>query len=310
MPTWLIILISIFGGIIVLLFVALLCLYLYVFYSPKKGQLNDVNVMESTEFFGQEEKTKPLIAILMKIPYEDVFITSFDKLRLHAKVYENKNSKKVAIMFHGYRGAPYRDFSGGATEIIKLGYNVILIDERAHCLSQGHSITFGVRETKDAVSWVNYARERFGEDIELIMIGISMGGATVLMASDKIGRAKIIADAPYTKPKVILQEVIKSLKLPLFFVYPLLYLSLLIFGRTNLHKLSAYDSIKNTTNDILIIHGDSDSIVPHAISYALYQTYPNKIQYELFSGADHGTSYLVDTDRYRKIILTFLGELD
>ena len=192
--------------------------------------------------------------------------------------------------------------------MIKLGYNVVLIDERAHGMSEGHSITFGIRETRDAIDWVKYARNRFGEDIDLALVGISMGGAVVLMAADKVGKAKILADCPFSSPKLMLQETVRSIGLPVPIFYPLVNLSSIVFAHTNLNKLSAYDSIKNTTNKVLIIHGDSDTIVPHKLSQDLANTYPDKIQYELFHGAEHGMSYLVDKPRYQELVKDFLKE--
>ena len=308
MPVVLIVILSILGGLLILLFIALLSLYLFTFQSPKKWQSNDFN-LNGPFYRGMEEQVIPLINSIRAIKYdEDIYITSFDKLKLHARVYLNPSSNKVAIMCHGYRGTPCRDFSGGAVEMIKLGYNVILIDERAHGQSQGHSITFGVRETKDVVGWVNYARNRFGENIELVLVGISMGGATVLMSADKVGKAKIIADCPYSSPKIMLQQTIRAMGLPVRIFYPLVNLSSILFAHTNLNKISPYDSIKNTTNPVLIIHGGSDSVVPNWISNDLYLEYPDKIQYELFPGADHGMSYLIDKPRYQKVIVDFLNK--
>ena len=306
MPIPLIIILSIVGGLLIILLIGLFGLYMYSFYSPKKGQLDDFN-LSAPLYNGMHDKVIPLIENIRKIPYEDAFITSFDKLKLHARIYINPNSKKVAVLCHGYRGTPCRDFSGGAVEVIKLGYNVVLIDERAHGLSKGHTITFGVREVQDAIDWVKYARKRFGEDCELALIGISMGGNVVLTAADKVGKAKIVADCPYSSPRIMLRHTIKEMKLPVPIFYPLLNLTSIVFGRANLNKASAYDSIKNTMNKVLIIHGDSDVVVPHFISEDLFRAYPNKIQYELFKGANHGMSYLVDKSRYQKIIKDFLN---
>ena len=303
----LIIALSVVAFLLILFFVALFCLYRYVFYSPRKGQLDDFNLLMSDNFRRYADGLKALITELMQRPYEDIYINSFDKLKLHARLFENKESNKVAILFHGYRGTAYRDFCGGAKEAIELGYNVILIDHRAHGLSQGHSITFGVKEVQDLLSWVKFAKERFGQNIELVLIGISMGGATVLMSADKVGEnVKIIADCPYSSPKIMLKETLKSIHLPVCIFYPLISLTARIFAHTNLNKLSAYDTIKNTNSKVLIIHGDNDSVVNYKISQALYQRYPGKIQYELFPGAEHGVSYLQDSDRYRKVISDFL----
>ena len=303
----LIIVLIVIAFILVVLFVALILLYFYLFYSPRKGQLSDFNLRGSKNFAGYENALKELIIKLMDRPYEDIYVQSFDKLKLHARLFENKESNKVAILCHGYRGTAYRDFCGGANEAIELGYNVILIDERAHGSSQGHSITFGIREVQDLLSWVKYAKERFGQDIELVLIGISMGGATVLMAADKVGdNVKIIADSPYSSPRIMLKDTIHTIHLPVFIFYPLIYIASLLFTHTNLNKFSAYESIKQTNNKILIIHGNEDSVVNYKISEKLYQTYPDKIQYELFNGADHGASYLKDTKRYQKVIRDFL----
>ena len=299
---------SIVAFLLIVLFVAIFLLYRFVFYSPRKEQLNDDNLEMLPFYQNYVDRVKELIAILKARPFENIYIESFDKLKLHARLYENKNSKKVAILFHGYRGAAYRDFCCVGNEIINMGYTVIIIDQRAHGQSEGHSITFGIRESKDVETWANYARNRFGEDISLALMGVSMGGASVLIAADKVKNAKIIADCPFTSPKIALKDTLRSIKLATWIFYPLLSLSSLIFAHTNLNKLSAYDSIKNTTNDVLIIHGDVDKVVSYKISQDLYNAYPNKIHYELFEGAEHGGSYIKDTARYQKILKEFLND--
>ena len=301
----------IFGSVLIFLLLALLLalffLYRFTFYSPIKDQLDDFAQLDSPNFKPYKEIIIPLIKELKNKPYEDLYCQSFDKLKLHSRLFENKGSKKIAIMFHGYRGTAYRDFCGGAKEIMALGYTAVIVDQRAHGTSQGHSITFSVREVKDALSWFNYIKAKFGEDYEYIMIGISMGGATVLGVADKLPKnVKIIADCPYSTPKAILSETLKKLNLSVKFFYPIVNLSSIIYGHTNMNKMSAFDSIKNTNCKILIIHGDQDNVVPHYISQKLYEAYPEKIQYELFKGADHGASYLVDTERYRKVVRDFL----
>ena len=307
MPLPLIIVLSVLGGLILIVFILILGIYSYVFYSPRKGQIGNDGLLNSSNFANYEDKMKNLITTLMDRPCEDIYIKSFDKLKLHARLFENKKSKIVALLFHGYRGASYRDFCGGANEAINMGYNVVLTDHRAHGLSQGHSITFGIKEVQDVLSWVDYARKRFGDDINIVLVGISMGGATVLMAADKIeGNVKIIADSPYSSPKLLLIDTLKTIHLPVFIFYPLLCLSTLVFANANLNKYSAYDSIKKSNHPILIIHGDKDTVVHQHLSMDLYKQYPDKIQYESFSGADHGESYLINTNRYQKIIADFL----
>ena len=298
---------SIILFLIILFFVALYFVYRVSFYSPKKSRLDDFAQLDSPNFGPYKDVLVPLIKEFKGKPYEDLYVTSFDKLKLHARYFEVEGSKKIALMFHGYKGTVYRDFCAASKIFMDLGYSIITVEHRAHGLSQGHSITFGIRESKDLLTWYKYAKERFGEDKEYILVGISMGGATVLMSADKVDdNVKLLVDCPYTTPKKILSETLKGLKLSPKFFYPFVNLSAIIFAHTNMNKLSAFDAVNNSHHQILVVHGDNDHVVPHYISEELYKAYPDKIQYETFEGADHGASYLVDSKRYINVISDFL----
>lgn len=297
---------GIIGFIILFIIIAVFMMYRLIFFSPRKGQLSDLNLTKSKNFKGYEEVMKENIISFMNKPHEDVYINSFDKLRLHARYYEVNKSNKVALLIHGYKGTAYRDFNCISKIIFEQRYSVLLIDQRAHGLSKGHVITFGVRETKDLLGWIDYVNKRFNNP-EILLVGVSMGGNTALNTADKIDKdIKIIADCPYSSPKEILRNTIKSVHLPVWLFYPLLNLTCHIFGHESLNKTSSYDSIKNSDNKILIIHGDKDHVIPYIDSKKLADTYPNKIRYELFKNADHGVSALVDYNRYRKVVKEFL----
>ena len=307
MEPWILVILITLSSLLLLLIVALVAIYFFIYYSPFKKQLSDFNLLDSKNFRNYEQRIKDMIVYLMNIPYEDVYIHSFDKTKLHARLYENKKTNKVAILCHGYRGASYRDFSGGGREFIEMGYNVLLIDERAHGKSQSHNITFGIKETKDVLEWINYAKERFGQDIDLVLVGISMGGATVLNLADKVDEnVKIIADCPYASIKEMFKKDIKMLHLPVFILYPLLWLSALLFVHININKFDNYQALANRKSPILIVHGSADTVVPFYMSQKLYETYPNIIKYELFEGAEHGVSFLSDPNRYRQIVKNYL----
>ena len=307
METAVIIISSVLGGLFLLYIVAIVSMYFFIYYSPYKKQLSDFNLLDSKNFKNYKQEIKDMITYLMSLPYEDLYIDSFDKIKLHARLFENKSTKKVAILCHGYRGTAYRDFSGGAREFVEMNYNVILIDERAHGLSKGHSIAFGIKETKDVLKWIEYAKERFGEDIELVLVGISMGGATVLNLADKVDEnVKIIADCPYASIKEMFLKDIEMLHLPKVILYPMLRLSALIFIHIDINKFDNYQTVRNRKSPILIIHGTKDSVVPYWMSQKLSETYPNIIRYELFEGAEHGVSYMIDKKRYQRVVKDYL----
>lgn len=296
-------------SLVVLFFIAEFIIYLSIFYSPHPRQISDKRYINLKENKGYEERFVQMVTALIKIPYEDVYITAFDKVKLHAKVYKNDSCKQVAILCHGYRASAYRDFAGIAKQFIDQGIGVILIDHRAHGKSGGHSLTFGVKEVRDVLGWIKYARNTFGPNKQLILMGFSMGGATVLNCADKVDdNTLIIADSPYCYPHEIISASIASVHLPVSLLYPLVNIAANIFAHANMNYLNAYEAIKYTKCKLLIIHGNKDRIVPQRLSQKLAETYRDKIQYEIFDGADHGHSYLKDFTRYQKLIQEFIKE--
>ena len=300
-------------GIIAFLFIAfflvLFLIYHSTFYSPLKGQNDEYALSKTTRVNSKDEEVKFLINRIREIPYEEVYINSYDKKKLYAKIYRNNQSDTVCLMLHGYRGTARRDFSGGAYEMISKGYNVVLVDQRSHDKSSGHTITFGVREKYDVNSWLNYIKKEFGEDKRIVLIGISMGGATALLSCDLLtSKDKVIADCPYTSPKEIIYQRITAISKPFAgFLYFLTNLSLLIFGHTSLNKDRADEHVKKAKCPILIIHGSGDQLVPYQFSYRLKELFPDKITYVLFDGAVHGLCYINDTNKYNSAINDFLA---
>lgn len=138
---------------------------------------------------------------------EDIFLPSFDGLRLHGQLVQQPESKGTILLFHGYRSSWVIDFSIVLPYYYSLGYDLLVVDERAHGQSEGDYITFGVRERRDVVTWAQYAAMHFGPAHPLILDGLSMGAATVLMASELDLPASvrgIIADCGFSSPYAIM----------------------------------------------------------------------------------------------------------
>ncbi len=285
--------------------------YKISFYSsPKKRKLllnNPKPRVKSDDFLSK------LLDEIETYPFEDIYIKSFDRLKLYGRYYHFKDNAPLQIMVHGYRGSALRDFAGGLKLAKELGHNAILIDQRAHGKSDGKTISFGINESKDCLSWVNYAINRFGKDVNIILSGVSMGGATVLTASglDLPKNVKaVIADCPFGTPKMIIKKVISTgMNQKADFIFPFIRIGAVIFGHFNL-KGGAEVSVKNAKIPLLVIHGLSDNYVPDYMSEGIYKNASSTCQRETFPNADHGFSYLVDPDRYTKIVKDFVKNIN
>ncbi len=297
---------------IVIIAVVSLCLttYLIVFYSPHKNQNNAHRLTDEIENSPQKENMVALIDELIARPYRKVRTKSFDGLQLSGKYYHTDDNAPLAICFHGYRGVAERDYCGGGKFLLENNQNVLLVDQRAHGLSKGHTLTFGIKERFDVLSWVNFALQEWGNDTRIALYGISMGATTVLMSADlplPKNVKVIVADCPYSSPKEIIRKVCNDKKLPTKFLYPFIWLGAMMFGHFNVNKDSAIEAVKNSNIPILLIHGEADSFVPCEMSHRIYNANPQKITLLTFPNAEHGLSYVVDTDRYVKLCLEFLN---
>lgn len=283
-------------------------LYRYIFYSPVGAQNDDHALVLPYRSEETRQHVRELIDKLNARPCERVHITSFDGLRLAGRYYHTRNGAPLAILCHGYRGTPSRDFCGGADICLTAGYNVLLIEQRAHCSSEGHAISFGVNERRDVSDWARWAVERFGPEVKILLVGISMGAATVLMASELDLPANvrgIIADCPYTSPKEIIKDVGRQQGFPAELMWPVAKLGARVFGGFTADAAGAITAVPHAKVPILLIHGEADDFVPCDMGRAIAAANPDKIEFHIFPSARHGVSYLVDTERYTKIVTEF-----
>lgn len=303
-------------AVILAAFVIFLCLsfavYRFAYFSPNRRQNNDYAIASTPQMDALHEDILRLIDAANAIPYETVNITSHDGLILSGRYYHQREGAPLNICFHGYRGTPSRDFSGGLQVMLRQGHNVLMIEQRAHCSSQGHTISFGIKERFDCLDWVRYALQRFGEDTQILLVGISMGAATVLMASELELPSQIIgiiADCPYSAPKSIVRKVCGDMKLPVQFSTWLACVSVKLFGHFELTESTALEAAKHAAVPILLIHGEEDNFVPCQMSMEIQAANPARIELQLFPGAGHGLSYLIDHDRYEQVIRDFSDRL-
>ena len=249
---------------------------------------------------------------ILDAPYEKVTTISRDGITLAGRYYHVKDGAPVSIIFHGYRSNIGTDCNGGYYLSVKNGYNVLVVYQRGHRESGGKTITFGVKERYDCLDWIAYVNERFGEDTPILLMGLSMGAATVLMAAglDLPSNVKgVMADCGFSSPKEILQEVICKMKYPLRVTYFFVRMSAKIFGHFDPEEASAVEALKNAKVPVLIIHGDDDRFVPSRMSRDNYEACASAKEILIVPGAGHGLSYCVDAKAYEKAVQDFIDKV-
>lgn len=290
-------------------------LFMYVFYSRNcKKKKAEFEMPPGREYVQYEKRIREWARMADELEYVEASTKSFDGLTLYAKYYEFYKGAPIEIMFHGYRGDALRDLSAGLDRAKRVFHNVLLVDQRGSGRSDGHVITFGIREHKDCIGWIDYTVKNISADAKIILTGISMGAATVLMASGRELHPNVIgvlADCGYTSAEKIIKKVIKDMKLPPKPLYPFVALGARLFGGFSLSEYSPEKAMETSTLPIIFFHGDGDRFVPMSMSVENYNICTSaKKELVIMEKAGHGLCFMVDEEKYVKALESFFGEID
>jgi len=272
----------------------------------------DPEVLKSSDWAQYEPNISNAAAWLREQPVQELRVLSYDNKLLYGRFIPCENAKATIIQFHGYRSHFAVDFSASMSYYHKQGYNLLMVDQRAHGLSEGKYITFGVKERYDVLSWVTYVSLMLGEDHPIFLGGLSMGGTTVCMASDLdfpgnvVG---IIADCGFTSPADILGHIAKEqYHVPAWLAVPFLSVFSRLFAGFGLKQWSTEQALQNTKLPVALFHGTGDRMVPHEMSRRSYAACAGKKVLSEFPGAGHGVSWLSDSARYKTVLETFMAQ--
>lgn len=241
--------------------------------------------------------------------YYDEYINSFDNLKLHAYIVENKvKTDKWAIVVHGYAGNGEL-MSDKAKYFYEMGYNVLIPDLRGHGQSEGDYIGMGWDDRLDIISWVNHIIEKNPKS-EIALHGTSMGASTVLMTSgeDLPSNVKaIISDCAYTSVLDEFKYELKTfLNLSSFPLINITDLITMIRAGYSFKEASAINQVKKAKVPILFIHGDRDKFVPYDMMNKLYEAANSPKEKLTVEGAQHANSDLVNPSLYWLTVKYFL----
>lgn len=263
-------------------------------------------------------------AFMLAQDHREVSQMSFDNLKLHAtffpalEEYVDKTEmaagkKKAVICFHGYTSKGMSDYIGLSDYYLKRGYAMLLPDARAHGESEGEYIGFGCLDRKDALVWIHWLIQEVGEDVEIVLHGTSMGGATVLMTSGLELPAQvkgIVSDCGFTSPKEVFTHVLNSMyHLPAFPVIQGADIMNKKLAGYGMDECNAKREVAHAKIPILFIHGSNDTFVPTHMCNEIYDCCASPKKKLIVEGAAHAESYYKDTEKYEQALNEFFDEI-
>ena len=241
--------------------------------------------------------------------FQDVSIKSFDGLNLFGK-YLNKNSSNVVLLVHGY-GGNFCDMAKYSDIFLKRGFDVLVVDNRAHGKSEGDTVGMGWIDRCDVLKWCEFLSQN-NNFYKILLFGQSMGASAVCMASGEKSSCKIVAviedcgfDNTYKQVSYIYQK--SKLKTKVF-----LDLFVSFANRKNGYDMKQADVVKQLRKNslpVLIIHGGEDDFVPTEMAYNIYNNLDeNRRAIYIAPQAKHTQSYQINEKKYTRIINEFLDK--
>ena len=199
-------------------------------------------------------------------------IKSADDLELYAEYFlPEEKSHRWAILVHGYGrdGTFAYDY---AEEYLKRGWNVLVPDLRASGESQGKFLTMGALESRDIQLW---AKEILKHDdkAKIVLHGVSMGAATVLMASELEieNLVAVVADCGYTSAyEMFTAQLEKIFGLPEYPIMPVVDVVSKIKTGVAISEAAPISAVPNSKVPTLFIHGTADKLVPYSMMEELF----------------------------------------
>jgi len=253
-------------------------------------------------------------AALFALSPEDVSLETPDGLTLRGWFLPaGEPTKRLVICIHGHNCNGPDEFSLMMPFYHeKLGYHYFLPDLRGHGRSGGKYLTFGARDHKDILQWMDYFIARLGADVEIIVHGISMGAATTMLTNSANPPEQMklaIEDCGYTSAyEVIHNTFIGLFHFPCPPVMLVAGLLMRIFAGFRLRDADCLGKMPNAKNPVLFLHGAKDTFVPTRMGITLHEACPAPKELLLIEGEGHAASYYNNSALYEETVTRFIRE--
>ena len=239
---------------------------------------------------------------------EPAEIRSEDGLTLRGEAVLTGDAHLWVLAVHGYRGN-HTQMLGIASGYGLRGWNVLLPDLRGCGDSEGDYIGMGWPDRRDMLGWIGWILQRDPE-AQIVLHGISMGGATVMMTAGESLPPQvkaIVEDCGYTSVWDIFRDELDALfHLPAFPLLPAASVCSRLRAGYGFTEASSLRQLEKAQVPVLFIHGSEDNFVHTDMVYRVYDACPTPKQLLVVEGAGHGSSRGLDPELYDGTVFGFL----
>lgn len=197
------------------------------------------------------------------LPFAEVALRADDGVRLHAWHVRATAPRGLVVFLHGNAGN-IADRVPWAEVFAREGLETLLLDYRGYGRSEGRPSEDGLY--RDAAAARDWAKTR---NLPVAIYGESLGGAVAIELAARRAPDALIAQSTFTTLREIAARV-----------FP--------FGGALVRQhFASVEKIGRVSAPVLIIHGDRDQLIPHAMGLRLFQAAGASKELLTIPGADH-----------------------
>lgn len=217
--------------------------------------------------------------------------------------------KAVIIIAGRTEGCKYSYYFAEPYRLAK--YNVLVVDNRCHGLSDGKYVSLGLKEYKDIIRWGELLHDHY-KNKKIVLHGICIGSATALYALTSKDCptyfSGMVADGMYVDfRESIKNHMIEQKRKNITICLKLLTLYFKLFTGKNMVKQGPINYIDKLNKPILFIYSKKDLYSVPEKGQLLYDKCRSKKELVWFDYGAHSKVRINNTEKYDTAVTSFLN---
>ena len=266
--------------------------------------------MEFQAFTSAKPSVPDVTPTEVGLEFEEVSFTTEDGLRISAWYVPPKEPNRgVLVLVHG-QGANRSSMLPTAEILARHGYGSLLIDLRAHGMSDGDMVTYGYQEVHDVIAAFEYLALREDIDHERIgALGRSLGGAAVIRGAARSDIPKyIVIESTYSSLSDLIEDTYGAISI--FPQWPFADL-IMALAENKVHaRVEEVDLVqdlsKTSSLQVFLIHGAEDQIIPVEHHRRLAESIKEEGEFWIIPGMGHASPAEFAPEEYERRLIRFL----
>lgn len=232
-----------------------------------------------------------------------------DGLNLYGEYYNFGSNRCVVILPGRAESLLYCYYF--AEPYVKLGYNILVVDQRAHGNSDGEKSGVGISETGDIKAWMEHIKEKFGDE-KFLIHGICIGSSTaIFLAAMHLPYLEaIVLEGPFKSFNNVLIQRTKAVGKP---PYPIVWEMGYLFKKRagiNIYREKPMNYISKIKIPTLFLCGKQDYSSLPKYSVKMFErctAEPKEIVW--FDEGAHSHLRIRNVDKYDEAIENFVNKI-